>query len=738
MLFGSNLWDDIYDSFKNLYDKGLSTEYLDSAYNSEYPKDPFIDTLNNLDGMQKQVKVAWAQYIEEELKSNNCNLSKKQIWWILYYFVPEFRAEIASGLKKEWWHKNSKEMVLDESTIKKYCEDYYVCKQKKDKGNEEKTRKDIIKSPNPWDVMTNCKEYFRNAYAKWSANEKRMQCVNNVWAWNDKFWNATTDDSPYDIMLDLNNIGVFMYEETNEPITPVFYNLPVFSNSAQSLLNNMNFGIWWWSWWNGGNSAWTSVWWSVWWKGGNSAWASVWGGAWWSVWWKGGNIAWTNVWWSVWWKGGVSIWFVNKDSGSVDKSSVQVSDGVRNSLWNNNEWSQKNEETIDKKRIEEQKSGDTLVAGENLSSEGISDVYDDLVDGLWTRSLVDKWTLFYGSLCKDEETEVEPEWTTEIVYGWITNDTVMDWEKDSQILSKEEYQEMVDYMLGAVDQYSALPEEIQASILEFVAALDNVNPEWWYNAPATPDTSDEAVSQIKSCVGSCKWLRMDQYLSCVEMCACGERTSKVFDPEWNSGLWPIAKIKFCTVPGMDMSFNEGGRNIVSIEAWGKEILWAVDKLSREWKLWIWTKQTNFLDSSTKKMKIGKIISFSISVEGIDISKKTGKSSKQYEEKVLKEENESLQSVYSIKNLLNDPSRKNQFCMWCMWEDDVSQTDDGSSSNGDDENCSSQVGDSHADRYVSTSQDLNTFLEEQASYWKSMLEIMNDMTSDSDALFSKKK
>jgi len=44
-------------------------------------------------------------------------------------------------------------------------------------------------------------------------------------------------------MSDLNNIGVFMYEDTTEPITPVFYNLPVFSNSAQSLLNNMNSGI---------------------------------------------------------------------------------------------------------------------------------------------------------------------------------------------------------------------------------------------------------------------------------------------------------------------------------------------------------------------------------------------------------------------------------------------------------------------------------------------------------------
>jgi hypothetical protein len=44
-------------------------------------------------------------------------------------------------------------------------------------------------------------------------------------------------------------------------------------------------------------------------------------------------------------------------------------------------------------------------------------------------------------------------------------------------LSQEEYQEMVDYMLVAVDQYSALPADIQAEIFEFVASLDDVNPE---------------------------------------------------------------------------------------------------------------------------------------------------------------------------------------------------------------------------------------------------------------------
>jgi len=52
--------------------------------------------------------------------------------------VPEFRAEIAGGLKREGGHKNSKKMALDESTIKKYCEKYYVCVKRKENQEADK------------------------------------------------------------------------------------------------------------------------------------------------------------------------------------------------------------------------------------------------------------------------------------------------------------------------------------------------------------------------------------------------------------------------------------------------------------------------------------------------------------------------------------------------------------------------------------------------------------------------
>ena len=747
MLFSFDLWDEIYNTFKSLYDKWVSVEYLESAYKSEYPEDPFMDAFNNLDGMQKQVKVAWAQYIEDELSANNCSLSKKEIRWILYYFVPEFRAEIANGLKKEWWHKNSKKLSFNDDKIEKYCKKYYLCVQKANEEYDQMAlwiRKYRITASTPKDIMTNCKEYFQSAYAKWSENEKRMQAVKASWAWSDKFWNATTDDSPYDIMSDFNSVGVFMFEDSTEPITPVFYNLPVFSNSAQSLLNNMNNHS---AWWNGVGPAWTSAWSTVWWNAGNSTLPRPWGRPWWNV----GNSAWMSAWSTVWWNS-----FLIAGSQSMSSSEIWNSAQVLNTegvnLWDENNWwnelwNEWHDESIDNSWEWLEWENSWIVESLDwswLSSESIIDVYDELVDWLWTTSLVDKWTFFYGSLCKDNEIETEPESNIEKPSEWMITIETPDWEK--QVLSQEEYQEMVDYMLVAVDQYSALPADIQAEIFEFVASLDSVNPEGWYNAPTTPDASDEAVNQIKSCVWSCNWLRMDQYLTCVEMCACGERTSPIFDPEWNSWLWPIAKVKFCTVPWVDMKFSEWWRNIISIEEWGKEILWVVDKLSREWKLWIWTKQSNFLDSSTKKMKIGKSVSFSIDVEGVDIWEKASEASKQYEENVLRIENEFFQNLYNISNSLNDSSRKNQFRMvWYEWENindykwqiDASLFKEGD--NGDVTKVNDViVEDSQADRYVSTSEELNTFLDRQASYWTAMLGYVNNMTQFSDALYAKKK
>ncbi|MBR4633501.1 hypothetical protein IKO50_00630 [bacterium] len=48
-----------------------------------------------------QLKIAGSQYVERQLSERGCYMSQKKVWSILYYFVPEFRAELARSLKQE-------------------------------------------------------------------------------------------------------------------------------------------------------------------------------------------------------------------------------------------------------------------------------------------------------------------------------------------------------------------------------------------------------------------------------------------------------------------------------------------------------------------------------------------------------------------------------------------------------------------------------------------------------------
>ena len=306
-IFGFDLADEIYSSFQKISNNLWKNEYLESAYLSSYSKDPFWDAMNDIDNMDMQLKIAWIQYIENELAANNCSLSKKKIQWILYYFVPDFRAELVRDIKMNVWNINNKNFTFEKSTIEKYCKEYFVCMKSKWYWALETFRKDgVLREDVRWisaatsnDIMTNCKEYFWSAYEKWKNSENRIQELKKSHAWSDKFRNATTDDSPYDIMLDLSNAGYLIYEQATPAITPVFYNLPVFSNSTQSLINNRinNFGTWMILWWRG---TWTILWWhgtwTILWRSGTAFW---WSGT--TFWWSGASFWWNgvNFWWNT-------------------------------------------------------------------------------------------------------------------------------------------------------------------------------------------------------------------------------------------------------------------------------------------------------------------------------------------------------------------------------------------------------------------------------------------------------
>ena len=106
---------------------------------------------------------------------------------------------------------------------------YIKCFENNNKNNKE------ITSDSPKDPMTSCQEFFEKYYFEWENKEKRFQNVQISQLWADKFRNSTLDDSPYDIMTDLWNLWMLMYEGTVLPITPVFYNLPLFNKRRKKI-----------------------------------------------------------------------------------------------------------------------------------------------------------------------------------------------------------------------------------------------------------------------------------------------------------------------------------------------------------------------------------------------------------------------------------------------------------------------------------------------------------------------
>ena len=692
-IFWFDLMEEISSQFKKYYDDGYSDRYLEAPYVSTYSKDPYWDALKNVWDMSMQQKVAWVEYVEEALAFRNCSLNQKKLWAILYYFVPEFRTEIARNMKMELGESSSNKFIFDQSTVLGYCREYYqncVLFDWDWKNTYEsleslwETGSNTITANTPEDIMTNCQEFFVRTYNEWQSNEQRVQNLQTSQLWADKYWNSTTDDSPYDIMSDLSTQAELTFKEVERATTPVLYDLPVFAKSKDKIINERiqarngaaNNG-WWssngWTRWSESN-AWVSNGWttSLWWNAG-AGWGE------WSV--------------SLWW------WTNTEPNWSASDAVAPLPSG---SQWFSMEW-----------RL------------------------DYLVEWLWANSVVRNNSLFYGSLCAEEEEEPEPE--EEVVSN---NNTTSRWSiqpwRDLSNLWSEELQTLVKNLEDAISKINKEPE------LKENHSIGSTS-----SSQSNPGAEQERMRQeLVSCFDTCKDLRFDQKASCELMCACWERKSKIFDPELNPGLWPIVMLKYCTVPAVDMRFTVWGKEVFSLEEMINEIYWVVDKLSREWKLGIWTQQRNFLDSTTKMMKVVDSFAFSIDVEFVDIADQLPNYSTHYREFVADRENEKSLQNYWISSPLNNPATKNRFrIVWSRWESvrwysTASNPDVNRQNLADLDVAPSAVVDlseySREERYAALSKLLHNWDDIQADFWQSSLSLINDMTSYAEALNAKRK
>ena len=642
---GKSYWFDliseIANKFQKPYNEGITDKYLEMPYVSVYSKDPFGDQLKSTSDMKTQLKLAWVDMVEQALANKNCKMAKKKIRWILYYYVPEFRMDIARTLKMEIWDTDSKKFILDRETALEYCIDYFKCEKLPYWNFQDVTARSSD------DVETNCRDFFQKYYEAGQENEEKDQTVKKSQLWNDKYRNSSVDDSPYDIMSDLWVIWKLLFEDAQPPLQPVFYHLPIFRNSEKSIKNNKD-------------TAENKTIWTQWWQ--------------WVLWWD--NTQWEN------WK--------QQSDWSVPTISVTPLP------W----W----ERTL---TIEE---------------------IDRLIEWLWAYNKTNN-EIVKGKVCGDEEeAEPEPAIKSDFWKGWRNDAPSDDWidrtsPTEYSDMTEWELKDLMDYLQSVVDAYSDLSKDKEKEMKE--KAWDTKR-----YSKTTESQLENAAKEIKNCWDGCKWLRLDQQMSCRIMCACGEIDSPIFNPEETEGLWPLFKINFCTVPAENAKFSVWWRKIMSIEEWIKEIYGAVDKLSREWKLWMWTQQYNFLDSSTKKMNVANTFAFSIDIEWVDIANDLPNYSRQYKQYISNKNNEKMQKSFSIKYPTDDYITKNAFALLARHSyivDDFSSLANSELSRNDKadltagaEGLADLNSDSDASRYASMVSNLDVWLEQQAELWTTAL------------------
>lgn len=656
-IFAENLVSQISSIFSKYYNNWVTDDYLKAPYSSDFSKDPFRDNLSAYEDMEMQVRVAWTKYTMETLKSHNCtSLSKDKVWAILYYFSSWFRNEIAYSMK-QWATKFSKDAFsVSPDEVLDYCTQYFYCWDfnMEDRQYSTKDERDNLITVNtPDTIMQNCKEFFVQEYMKWTDDEIRLQDVQKTQLWADKYWNNTTDDSPYDIMIDINTLWELLYKETETPIQPVYYHLPNFSNSESALTNSKE------------KDAQTSQQWKSSWKG-------------WRDW--AGKDRGTN--WNGWWNNGWNIWW----STNLPLDIQDFIDNAGLSEWN------------------------------------------------W---LNEKWwkDLFYWTSCASDEGEWWPEAEEPKKNSIINSD------KKMQEFTAEEYAELVDYMVSAIDTFDDLEE---TKIAEIEADKKAKNTEDKIFSSTDEWQLKDLAKAITGCWSRCEWLRIDQKASCMVMCACWEYKSEVFDTDKFPLLWPIFTLKFCAVPTTNYDFSVWWKKIISVEEWIDEIYWVVDKLSREWRLWMWVPQHNFLDSTTKKMNFSKALTFTISIEYIDITEKKSKESEEFKKIELEKQNQENLQKLKISNPLEDATSKNRFMIvsskwemlqWFQTASNASVVDDSENIVHGDSGWWKEV--DRDNRYVQLTDIVSNFNDNQVIFRDLARTYIWDWSTAAEALYNKR-
>lgn len=190
----------------------------------------------------------------------------------------------------------------------------------------------LKKAPETWDpdkISRTCiKQRISQQYTTIKQNDKDMKSFKTDAFWEDFFSNGTLDDSEYDILVDIENIGNLLFTSFSKPSQTLFYQMP------KSLANkNNNWGImnnWWWA---SSTDGWSTYWntSSNWTNGSSSNWTNNGSSSPTTSWTSSNTIIPTTQWWSI--NDSALDSFLQTTKTSTTNIQTTTTNATINALW---------------------------------------------------------------------------------------------------------------------------------------------------------------------------------------------------------------------------------------------------------------------------------------------------------------------------------------------------------------------------------------------------------------------
>ncbi len=140
----------------------------------------------------------------------SCSLSDEEISAVLFFTNKSFARELRKSLDQENLPKRS----LYESICKKLT----ACIEWKSSSNLNKRCEDIV----------------NEAYDLGVKEQSRKFLIEESNLWKDKYQNGNIEDSAYDLMYDIGQVGKILFDDTKAPTQILFYRLPTFNAQSSS------------------------------------------------------------------------------------------------------------------------------------------------------------------------------------------------------------------------------------------------------------------------------------------------------------------------------------------------------------------------------------------------------------------------------------------------------------------------------------------------------------------------